>query len=204
MSPQPPVKSESGHQNHKRDAWDWFKLVLESLAFVALVFYTCETRRTNNLTQQSLTTIKEQFRADQRPYIWLSNARNVSYSDSLQAPIWNCEYGNFGRSPAYKIRGSSVLITGHDAMHQAVAFPADFSGAPLPPTKTDASSALPKSRMNKDAYASLLRTDETFVIRGRIQYTDAYGEPYETGFCMLNLGSGFVMYCKEDNSNYIK
>ena len=49
------------------------RFFLELLALIGLGFYSCETRRTNNLTQTALDNSKSQFTTEQRPYVWLTN-----------------------------------------------------------------------------------------------------------------------------------
>ena len=106
------------------------KFWLEVLALVGLFFYVCETRRTNNLTQASLSAGAIQFRSQERPYLSaearfggmvtasfppdqikahpeLGLVQNMPFSE-LKVPLGNGNYRimisinvkNWGRSPA--------------------------------------------------------------------------------------------------------
>jgi hypothetical protein len=41
--------------------------------------------------------------------------------------------------------------------------------------------------------------DDPIGISGSIVYFDAYGQQYETTFCLTRLLTGAVQYCKEGN-----
>jgi len=90
------------------------KFFVEVLALVGLALYTCETRRTNNLTQKTITQSDTQFTkaqaasarqfvTDQRPYVWLTNVPPPTFRAN-EIPKWDFRYSNFGRSPAVNLR----------------------------------------------------------------------------------------------------
>jgi len=76
------------------------KTYIELGAFVFLVLYTCETRRTNTLTKTALKNSKDQFRADQRPYVTLAAAGEGAY------PIMIVPTGEHAGHLAFKRAGT--------------------------------------------------------------------------------------------------
>jgi hypothetical protein len=209
---QPPEKHQA---IAKRDRWDWFKLFLEIVALVALVIYTFETRRTNNLTKESLDLVRDNFRKDQRPYVWLRN--DLLFPAHLQVKVkdgsttderatWDWHFTDYGKTPALHVKFISRMNTGENALTASRALSdTESKGAPLPPGKDDFSTAISPTRITKDELNRLIEGfDGSVVVYGRIEYTDAEGTPYESGFCFHTLRTHAVSYCKEENTNYIK
>lgn len=99
-----PEDVEKQTNRQKRDALDWIKLGFEVLGFFVLVFYACETKRTNNLTQQSLKANKSQFQQDQRPYVVIDDLVQATGSTITEGhfTFWNVSYSNYGKSPAIR------------------------------------------------------------------------------------------------------
>jgi hypothetical protein len=97
------------------------KSYIELAALIFLILYTCETRRTNNLTKaalqtskkqftQSQSTLKEQFQNDQRPYVWPLAIDAVP--PTVKQPVRAFVYmANFGKTPAIREKsGSRIFI----------------------------------------------------------------------------------------------
>lgn len=85
----------------------WKKLhdpqfVIEVLALVGLVLYVCETKRTNDLTQQALEDGRTHFNQSQRP--WVGMAGEVALLENSESGgvfkfVVGYKLRNFGSSP---------------------------------------------------------------------------------------------------------
>jgi hypothetical protein len=76
------------------------RFVVELLALAGLVFYVCETRRTNNLTQEALSDERKHFIESERSLVGVVSVEvfpNIEATTRLKARL---NYGNYGRSPA--------------------------------------------------------------------------------------------------------
>ena len=71
----------------------------------------------------------------------------------------------------------------------------------LPPNQEgdDFNTILSKATISQDDYNTLLKIDNAIIISGRITYEDAYGNKYETQFCLGKLAGGPNAHCKEGN-----
>jgi hypothetical protein len=204
-----PVRADGKPTDQKRDAWDWCKLIVEFLAFIALVFYTCETRRTNNLTQEALSVSGDQFRQEQRPYIWLTNSlvspEFIRQSGNPRSPagqiIWGYHFTNYGRTPALGIEFEEFMKLGDGPFIKTFMEPRQSIGAPLPPNKDDFSTVVSEPGITPTRFAQLV-TSEGISIKVVFRYTDAAHGKYEAGFCLNRLNAGAIGYCRE--GNYIK
>ena len=79
------------------------------------------------------------------------------------------------------------------------------TGEVLPPNpaKVDKNTAISETFILKKDLDDLINGyDGSVKIYGRITYTDAAGNPYETAFCFHTLRTHAVQYC-EGNTNYI-
>jgi hypothetical protein len=79
------------------------RFVIELLALTGLAFYVCETKRTNDLTQQALEDERTHFNQSQRP--WVGMAEDVTLlQNSESGGIFKFVVGyklrNFGSFPA--------------------------------------------------------------------------------------------------------
>ncbi len=97
------------------------KFFLELAALVVVIVYTCETKRTNDLTEASLQTSKYRFdesertskirfESDQRPYVWPAKFMDfpVKIHQQIMTSVY---YVNYGRTPAIKMRsGGTILV----------------------------------------------------------------------------------------------
>lgn len=94
------------------------------------------------------------------------------------------------------------MIIGAHLLAQPRILPPAQPTAPLPPNKVDFASAFWPDRVTAERYNELLNTDESILVSGKINYSDARGGSYETGFCFFYLKSGAAAYCP--TGNYIK
>ena len=198
--------------------------ILEVLALVALLAYVCETRRTNNLTQTALDTSKEQFtksqqlskeqfRQDQRPYIWMAvgtkdslnlNLEILNFMDSkgkkLHQIAVTMPLTNFGKSPAIFTRHYHGMKLGNE--NESFTYIPHWLNATrvMPPGKVDnfstQSDYLTDTQLldyTKKPYRSGIKIFATW------QYSDSGGHTYETEICMGRLNLGGWAYCPDHN-----
>jgi hypothetical protein len=199
------------------------KTYVEFAALLFLIIYTCETRRTNNLTKSTLEnskrqfvesqdTSKRQFYADQRPYIWLTN--NLGGPTFLRPPgskgddgyvVWDWHYTNYGKTPARDVRFNQGMQIGDEVLNKPRVFDGpEKTGAPLPPNKDDFTTSFFKTKISSKEFNRLTSNENTIVVYGHFTYTDSAGNQYETALCMYHLKLGPISYCPEPTANYIK
>jgi hypothetical protein len=156
--------------------------------------------------QKSLAQARDQFRQDQRPYIWATaNLGSPERWEPTGQLVWDLHFTNYGKSPALEIRYYDYMRIGKGAMAPSFGEPIPHKGAPLPPGKDDFITVVSKPGVTADEYARLLHHPDTeyVEISGRFLYTDFYGGKYETAICLRKLKTGAVQYCSQA-TNYIK
>ncbi len=144
----------------------WGKAVLEVLAFLGLLAYVCETRKTNNLTQRALENSKiqfaqsqdvsktqfnqaqstswKQFVTDQRPYVWLTNdlgpftIASHSSGNTSEKLAFNFHFTNYGKSPAIYCRSEGRIVFGKNAENTIYFRSLDPKGGTIIPPRKDA------------------------------------------------------------------
>jgi hypothetical protein len=176
-----------------------------------------ETRRnanaaikSTNLAEDAIQQSRESFRQGQRPYIWLTN--NLGRPDCIRAAntpdppscyvVWDWRFTNYGQSPAYNVRATHSMIIGSNVLRKHRLFGVAKPAAPLPPNKEDFATAWSPNRVTPERFNELLNTEESILVFGRINYSDAQRGNYETGFCFYRLRTGAVAYCP--TGNYVK
>jgi hypothetical protein len=172
-----------------------------------------QARLSVGLANKAIAQAREQFRQDQRPYIWLTN-QGLGFPDFIPTPnspssgqvIWTWHYTDYGKTPAYNVRFYDYISIGNRAFARSYQAPTGPDiGAPLPPNKDDFATVVSEPGITQQEYArvaSIMNTGKTISIRVRIEYTDAYGGDYETGICLNRINTGAIGYCRE--GNYIK
>jgi hypothetical protein len=206
------------------------KTYVEFLALVFLILYTCETRRTNNLTQRSLTqsatqftdsqkTTKEEFVADQRPYVWPAGTVTfpIKSGEQIRANVY---FVNYGKTPAIKEKSSGkiLLITRIETPEEATTEFVDpfFNtfdetkvaggseiilppGIPQDPKKSPAFATERSDAIVNSGAEIISKTDGSFAIVGVVTYYDSAGTHYRSDYCMLHNANGNVMWCIRHN-----
>ncbi len=165
--------------------------------------------------QDALKLARDNFRQDQRPYVWLRN--DLLFPTHIEATkdgkvtdrraIWDWHYTNYGKTPALHVRFISKMNIGENAGKEGRRLgPIPSStGTPLPPGKDDFSAAIsPTAITNEELIRLINGYDGSVIVYGRIEYTDGGGTPYETGFCFRTLKTHAVSYCDGKNDNYMK
>jgi hypothetical protein len=184
------------------------KFVVEILALIGLGFYVCETHRTNNLTQLALETSKDQFRIDQRPYVWITN----ELSPFVQAPhgpgntsdklAFSFKFTNYGKSPAIHCQVDARIAIGKDGYREIVWKVMDASkGSILPPGRVDFNTAYSDETVSPDFLKQVVSPGvmEPIEVVGRIQYFGTDGTPYSSDFCLGRNPAQSLYYCPHHN-----
>jgi hypothetical protein len=185
------------------------RFFLELLALIGLGFYSCETRRTNNLTQTALDNSKSQFTTEQRPYVWLTNNLGPFSVEPLNSGNtsgrlgFNFHYTNFGKSPAVNCQTQARIIFGENA-EERISFRSldPRKGAIVPPGKDEYNTAWSDNPVSQDLFAKIQTagTVEYVIVSGYFQYSDTSGNVYSSEFCLeRNPGLGLA-FCKDHNS----
>jgi hypothetical protein len=161
--------------------------------------------------QAANTDAENRFREDERPYIWFTAAGNGTPefhpTPNTNPPtgqvVWSWHYTDYGKTPAYGLQFIREEIKVGDRPFK-IMFERAYRpgiGTVIPPGKDDFAT-IPSSPIAQEDFNRLLQIDRSIAIRGRVDYADAGGALYETGFCQSRLTSGATEYCEEDN--YIK
>jgi hypothetical protein len=153
----------------------------------------------------ALTTARENFRADQRPVVWLTNdvgrpefVPSVNQTDDTGQILWGWHFANYGKTPALRITFRHFISIEDNTAESYGAVDPSFGG-PLPTNKIDFSTVVSRPGISRDEFNKLMKIDRSVGISGAIFYFDAYGKKYETTFCVKRLSTGAITYCKEGN-----
>jgi hypothetical protein len=205
LPPTPPPTEEQKAEKKRNNLFKWGMAILEILAFFALAAYVSETRRTNNLTEQALNNSKEQFRQDQRPYVWLANPTSKD-NPTITMEIYKPKnqiaatmfFTNFGKSPAIPIRHYHGMALGNDKMTEGPPKQWVESKGVLPNGKVDFFSVV-SNQLTDEQISQYMSVSGAIMIYATWQYADYSGHKYETQICFGRLNLGGWAYCKEHN-----
>jgi hypothetical protein len=207
LPPTPSPSEEQKSEKKRENRFKWGKAILEILAFLTLVAYTYETKRTNDLTQRALDTSKEQFREQQRPYVWLiSGNDNVTVkTNGYGKPVTlTMKYQNYGPSPAIitrttadaEIRTTKGFAAGKLHRRDGGSGWNDIKSV-LPPGKFDYVNVDTTEVLTKDN-EPLVNGDFGLAALTILQFTDMHSHRYETEVCFIRFQTGFT-YCPQFN-----
>lgn len=151
----------------------------------------------------ALQTVRENFRTEQRPVIWLTNIGTPEFilgnpTDNSGQIVWSWHMTNYGKTPALHMLFRQFMQI-ENRIESSYHDPTQSVGAPLPTYKDDFSTVISRPGISADEFKRLAETDRFIGISGNITYDDIYGAKYETTFCLLHLRSGAIGYCKEGN-----
>jgi len=159
--------------------------------------------RSATAAETALKTVQENFRAEQRPIIWLGTVWSPRFlpssgDDNIGHIAWNWSYRNYGRTPALKMATKDFMSI--NGKKEPNLNKLNYA-APVPPNKEgeDFNTILSTDVISRDDYGKLLNVDNAIVISGQVTYEDAYGNKYATQFCLGKLAGGPSAYCKEGN-----
>jgi hypothetical protein len=172
-------------------------------------------------TQGALNLTRDQFRMDQRPYIWVTGnlgtpdwtamRGSTNLATDLGQVLWTVHYTNYGRTPARELSTEKLISVGEEAYRHSFrgedAPPAAHSaGVPMPPTKEDFVTIVSEPLRIARRDWLWITSPEYFgpnpSIKLIFRYTDAYGAHYETGVCLNRTNAGSISYCA--HGNYIR
>jgi hypothetical protein len=162
----------------------------------------------------ALTLARDNFRREQRPYIWftLAGAGQIEFHQTPRTDppsgqiLWTFHITNYGRSPAYGFQHVREEIKIGDSPFKVIwqrEYKTGGQGTVIPPTKDDFATVVSDPGIALSEFNRLLGIDNSIQVRVRMNYSDGDGFLYETGFCESRLtNGGSIKYC--DEGNYIK
>jgi hypothetical protein len=102
LPPAPPPSEEQKAEQKTEKRLKYLLAAIQILAFLGLVVYVCETRRTNNLTGQALSDARKHFNQSQRPWVGLYDPMILSAitENPRRMIVITARVKNFGNSPA--------------------------------------------------------------------------------------------------------
>jgi hypothetical protein len=188
-------------------------VVISLIALVVVGVQTCHTKREADAAfdaakaaQDAVRQSRESFQRDQRPYVWLTNDLGKpefvqkAGTHSGQA-IWDWHFTNYGKTPALGIRFRQYFKVGNEFHPAPGSNEQTGFGSPLPPTKVNFSTNVSEP-ISVDDFRRSLDTDQGIGIRIVLEYMDANGGKYESGFCLERLRTSAITYCS--TGNYMK
>ncbi|MGA2816101.1 MAG: hypothetical protein ABSE67_07350 [Xanthobacteraceae bacterium] len=79
--------------------------VIATGAYLETRQQTVEARRQAKASEDALELIRQDFIADERPIIWLTNdAPGIALIQPSGQIVWNYYYTNYGKTPANRVR----------------------------------------------------------------------------------------------------
>jgi hypothetical protein len=192
-----------------------FLVGIATLAF--LITYTCQTRRANDLTKESIAQSQRNFILGERPYVWPAKIEPLpmKVGEKVMANVYSV---NYGRTPAIHQRATGTILVANigDVMTQADKWFESFSDKSaafnegsqviLPPGIPPDVKQYPShitlqggTPGDKHAIEVLNGTDFSFAIVGIFLYNDSAGNQYRTDLCMRHLAIGNEAWCPRHN-----
>jgi hypothetical protein len=220
------VQADKKAADSRTERYQNRNLLLAWLTFGALFVYACTTigiyiatykaakaaEKAATAAQQSITTARELFQKDQRPYLWYSVIKPCPIArDKIMCA--NIHFVNYGKSPAIREHGRGQIFFGKDALQQG-----DTWFAKLPPKTPEgvATSIVPPgipTEVDKAPFSSIF-SDKTATISdlgyivmhdaavvwvAREEYYDISGNFYTSEICVLRLANGLLGHCEKHN-----
>jgi hypothetical protein len=170
------------------------------------------------ISQRVLETSSNNFRMDQRPYVWPAKFYQfpLKVGEQISANVY---FVNYGKTPALRKKSAGrilVLSATEGVLKQADAFFATFDkdesiaggsenilppGIPPDPTKsldfvTARSEEVPP---NQFAVDEINKTVGSFAIVGVVIYFDSEGTKYRSNFCTMHTEGGSWAWCERHN-----
>jgi hypothetical protein len=206
----------------------WCLFVATLLAFLAAAYYariakqqaeimhetlievqrqTVAAEKSLRATQQALNVTRENFRQDQRPYVWLTNdigpfqRVSTSIGGALGGRLaFNFHFTNYGKSPAINCSVESHIGLGRGGGERILWSKLDpKSGSILPPGKTDFNTAFSEQAITNETWEKIntIGRIEYVTVRGRFQYFALDGTMYSGEFCVERSPSLGPAYCSD-------
>jgi hypothetical protein len=151
--------------------------------------------------QDQVTTIRQNFVKDQRPYLWFTNENvQLQWDKDRAGAVWTHHFTNYGKSPAVEFGIEERLIVGADAMKriEAIALPYHSPKNVVPQSKNQFASAFVS--VSQEDFTAATQHDGWIVLFGTFIYSDSLGNRYLTDFCHSRLASGAIYDCEYDHT----
>jgi hypothetical protein len=144
------------------------------------------------VARNAVSQTENQFREDQRPYVWIEDDKPVGPFglSAIDGQLsWNFRIKNFGKTPAINVQVQTWIVIGKDAWKTIKwrPFPPN-EGSILPPTGENFVTAYPLQKIDpalvdKLASSNWAKIDKTVEIVGKIIYADSRRGDFESDFC---------------------
>jgi hypothetical protein len=207
----------------------WFSLIVLIFTFIVFALQLRESKTqtgifrdqanqavtdaklTRDQTDRQIQVVKDQFIADERPYIWLQDAPNNSipmFVKNAESGIfsWNVFYTNYGKSPAINLCEEMHIEIGKKALSKVIDISHNSCGSIhagiLPPSRLEWSTATTERRVSDTEIKDWFALEYGVVVYGRFDYTDSFGKPYFSQFCMARQKNGAIANCQQHNHIY--
>lgn len=217
----------------KNDVFEVIKICIEAISLVALIFYAtltamlaCQAKKSADAAMTANTQSSEQFIADQRPYVLVSQIKNLQIipGQKIRADVL---LSNYGKSPALHKISYDAILFGSDAMergaewyfgHAPVSPPHPPTGGEMTIPPNNAACPISTAATDTNVFSCVFSTvdskiaiplpsqvdsiksmDRAVVLVGRIFYQDMRGNLYTTDYCFFRLSSGAIAACPIHN-----
>lgn len=150
-------------------------------------------------TQQTIATNKQQFAADQRPWLWIVPGEFKVESGARVAV--DVHIVNYGKTPAIQMKSSRRMILGPHASKYVLPFSATNAPAVIVPPndRNTFLSVLSDEAITEERRNFLVSSDDTIMAFGVIDYYDIGGTHYQTDWCLTRLATGATAFCEQHN-----
>jgi hypothetical protein len=137
------------------------------------------------------------IRADQRPYIWLTNdlPPPVFLGDHSNGQVaWSWKFTNYGKSVAKNFRFHQFIKVGNGQYKVSYREPDTIYGGDVVPGKINFATGISAPGVVLDNVNQLLKMDRALGLLVELEYLDGYGTRYEDAFCVENLATGAISF----------
>jgi hypothetical protein len=181
--------AQSDRTKHDRKTLFWSRIT-----GVGVGIYTLLTIAIACASIYAVKLTRENFIADQRPIIWLTNRPDTPHITQGGQIVWSYETTNYGKSPAIRIRMQTYISLDGGPFVRTYGQDIFKTSAPQPPSKVDFDSVISAPGISPVEFARLMSTDQAVSISGLIWYEDTNGGHYESAFCLGHLSGGATLY----------
>jgi hypothetical protein len=177
----------------------------------ASLYAAYQARRQAVIAEDGLKLTKQNFQADQRPYIYLASNNlgeptfypNKNTQGTGQV-IWTYHYTNYGKTPALNVKRKHYVKVGSKNFEISFQEPEVKYGVLIPPNMDTFNTVVSSPGISQDEFSKLVASDQAIEIAGEITYSDASGGNYVTNFCIARLSGGAILFCQDMGGNQMK
>jgi hypothetical protein len=175
-------------------------IVYSALTLCIVIIGICSYRSASNANTIALTAIqtsKDQFRFDQRPYIWMATkepfgnpvlVKEGSYAGYLEMAM---NFENHGKSPALKVREDAHISIGEEAWKKVTWNEiSQQEGSLMPPGPGLSNFVYSDEKVDGLTFKTIMTGRIPIIVWGHFEYTDTYESPqitYVSEFCQIRL-----------------